>query len=173
MSTADPTRSPPGTEVLWAYTHVPRCLSADPEVLKHQARTIEDVLERHAPGFRDLVINRLVESPDGLAGADGNLVGGAINGGTTKIYQELIFRPVTGLGRAETPIGGLYLASAGAHPGGGVHGGPGSNAAKAALLHSGARGALRSLLIRLALRAMYSARDRGVLPPPVTELPAG
>jgi len=44
-----------------------------------------------------------------------------------------VFRPIPGLGRAETPIRGLYLASASAHPGGGVHGACGSNAARACL----------------------------------------
>lgn len=173
MTTADPTRSPRGTEVLWAYTHLPRVLRGDADVLRRQVQTIEDELERHAPGFRDLVVNRVVESPEGLYDADGNLVGGAINGGTTKIYQELIFRPVVGLGRPETPVRGLYLASAGAHPGGGVHGGPGGNAAKAALLHNGARGAVRSAAVRLGLRLSYSGPDRGVLPPPVADLPPG
>jgi phytoene dehydrogenase-like protein len=173
MTTADPTRSPRGTEVLWAYTHLPRVLSGDDEVIRRQVEAIEDELERHAPGFRDLVVNRLVETPGGLFDADGNLVGGAINGGTTKIYQELIFRPVVGLGRAETPIRGLYLASAGAHPGGGVHGGPGGNAAKAALLHNSARGTLRAAAVRLGLRLTYAGPDRGVLPPSVRDLPAG
>jgi len=73
---------------------------------------------------------------------------------------------------AETPIRNLYLASAGAHPGGGVHGGPGGNAAKAAL-HAGARGALRSAAVRFALRLMYSGPDRGVLPASVAGLPKG
>ena len=59
----------------------------------------------------------------------------AINGGTSQLHQELIFRPVPGLGRAETQIKNLYLGSASAHPGGGVHGAPGMNAARAALAH--------------------------------------
>ncbi|WP_199516664.1 phytoene desaturase family protein [Nucisporomicrobium flavum] len=171
MTTADPTRSPRGTEVLWAYTHLPRNLARDQAAVRRQAQTVEDLLERHAPGFRDLVSRRLVQSPSVLSGADGNLVGGAISGGTTKLFQELIFRPVTGLGRAETPIRNLYLASAGAHPGGGVHGGPGGNAARAALLHAGFRGSVRSAGVRLALRTMYSGADRGVLPPPAPTTP--
>jgi len=68
-----------------------------------------------------------------MEGADANLVGGAITGGTAQLHQQLVFRPVPGLGRPETPVRGLYLASSSAHPGGGVHGACGSNAARAAL----------------------------------------
>jgi phytoene dehydrogenase-like protein len=67
--------------------------------------------------------------------ADQNLVGGDISGGTAQLHQQLVFRPTIGLARPETPIRRLYLASASAHPGGGVHGAPGANAARAALLH--------------------------------------
>jgi phytoene dehydrogenase-like protein len=49
------------------------------------------------------------------------------------VHQQLVFRPSPGLGRPETPIKGLYLASASAHPGGGVHGACGANAARAAM----------------------------------------
>ncbi len=75
-------------------------------------------------------------TPPTLEAANSNLVGGAINSGTAQIHQQLVFRPVPGLGRPETPIRGLYLAGASAHPGGGVHGAAGANAAHAALLHS-------------------------------------
>ena len=66
---------------------------------------------------------------------DANLIGGSLNGGTAALDQQLIFRPIPGAGRAATPIGGLYLASASAHPGGSVHGACGMNAARAALAH--------------------------------------
>ena len=66
---------------------------------------------------------------------DANLQGGAINGGTAQLQQQLVLRPVPGLGRAETPVKRLYLGSASAHPGGGVHGAPGNNAARAAIAH--------------------------------------
>jgi predicted enzyme related to lactoylglutathione lyase len=51
----------------------------------------------------------------------------------------LLFRPIPGLGRPETPIRGLYLASASAHPGGGVHGACGANAARVAIAHDRVR----------------------------------
>jgi phytoene dehydrogenase-like protein len=74
-------------------------------------------------------------SPPELEAADQNLVLGDIGGGTAQLHQQLVFRPILGLGRAETPVKGLYLASASAHPGGGVHGACGANAARAALFH--------------------------------------
>jgi phytoene dehydrogenase-like protein len=76
-----------------------------------------------------------VLGPRELEAHNANLVGGAIDGGTANLDQQLIFRPVPGLGRAETPIAGLLLGSSSAHPGGGVHGAPGRNAARAALFH--------------------------------------
>ena len=58
---------------------------------------------------------------------------GSMHGGTAQLHQQAIFRPVPGLGRPETPVRRLYLASASAHPGGGVTGAPGHNAAHAFL----------------------------------------
>ena len=133
MTTADPSRSPAGTESLWAYTHLPfRTRWSDAEVRDHAAR-MEEVLEEHAPGFGRLVVGRHVAGPGDLAEADPSLVGGALGGGTAAAYQQLFLRPIPGLGRADTPVDRLFLASASAHPGGGVHGGPGHNAARAAL----------------------------------------
>ncbi len=140
MTTADPTRSPAGTESMWAYTHVPRQLARDAAAMAKQAERMEEVVEEHAPGFRDLVVARTVQTPDDLQRLDPSLVRGAVNGGTAQLHNQLVFRPWLGLARAETPVDRLYLASASAHPGGGVHGSCGSNAARAALLRAGARG---------------------------------
>jgi phytoene dehydrogenase-like protein len=91
-----------------------------------------------------------VQSPDDLEDHDANLVGGAINGGTSALHQQLFLRPTPGLGRAETPVEGLYLAGASAHPGGGVHGAPGWNAARAALGSQGRLGPVHRALARTA-----------------------
>lgn len=143
MTTADPSRSPAGTESLWAYTHVPRAVRGDAgdgitgrwddSEQERFADRIEQQLERFAPGFRERIVDRIVQAPGQLQDHDANLVGGAINGGTTALHQQLVFRPTPGLGRPETPVTGLYLASSSAHPGGGVHGACGANAARAAL----------------------------------------
>lgn len=146
MTTADPTRSPVGTESAWAYTHVPQGLDWSPAVTAGFTEKIENKLEELAPGFTDSIVGRDVQRPPDLEAADANLVGGATNGGTARIHQQLIFRPTTGLGRPETPITGLFLAGASAHPGGGVHGAPGWNAALSALRSAGRTGGLRRRL---------------------------
>jgi phytoene dehydrogenase-like protein len=132
-TTADPTRSPAGTESTWAYTHLSRQGPLDPDTIAEHVARVERTVEDYAPGFRDLVVGRFIQGPFDLEAADASLDSGAINGGTSALHQLLIFRPTPGLGRPETPIEGLYLASASAHPGGGVHGAPGWNAARAAL----------------------------------------
>jgi phytoene dehydrogenase-like protein len=128
----DPTRSPPGTDTAWAYTHVPRELHADWHAY---ADRIEARVEALAPGFRDLIRARHVLGPGDFEARDRNLDRGSMHGGTAQLHQQAVFRPTPGLGRPETPVGRLYLASASAHPGGGVHGGPGAAAARAALWH--------------------------------------
>ncbi|HUR75345.1 MAG TPA: NAD(P)/FAD-dependent oxidoreductase [Sporichthya sp.] len=138
MSTADPTRSPAGTEAAWGYTHVPARPGgisgwADPDLRKRVLEGIERRMEEYAPGFGDLVTGRHVAFPNDLEAADANLAEGAINAGTSGLHQQLVLRPLPSLGRPETHIRGLYLASASAHPGGGVHGACGANAAHAAL----------------------------------------
>ncbi|WRZ89358.1 NAD(P)/FAD-dependent oxidoreductase [Streptomyces sp. NBC_01007] len=159
MTTTDPSRSPQGTESAWAYTHVPHRVrgdagndgltgSWDAREQETMADRVEAQVERCAPGFRGLIRARRVLAPPTLQSMDANLHGGAINGGTTALHQQFVLRPTPGTGRPETPVAGLYLASASAHPGGGVHGAPGANAARAALRRRRA-GALSSLQSRL------------------------
>jgi phytoene dehydrogenase-like protein len=146
MTTCDDTRSPAGTEAVWAYAHVPQVTARDAgeegirgvwdrDDCERFADRMQARLEKLAPGFGSRVLARRVLGPREFEERDQNLVGGAINGGTSQLQQELVLRPVPGLARAETPVRGLYLGSASAHPGGGVHGGPGANAARAALAH--------------------------------------
>lgn len=150
MTGADPSRAPHGAESVWAYTHVPQVVRSDAggegisgawthDDVEKMADRMQRRIEGYAPGFGDRVVARRTLGPHQMQSRDENLVNGAINGGTSALHQELIFRPVPGLGRAETPVKGLYLGSASAHPGGGVHGACGSNAARAALAHARVR----------------------------------
>jgi phytoene dehydrogenase-like protein len=147
MTTSDPTRSPAGTESLWAYTHVPQQVTRDAgeggvrgvwdrDDCERFADRMQQRIEERAPGFSSRIMARRILGPREMEERNANLVGGSINGGSAQIHQQLFFRPVAGAGRAETPIKNLYLGSASAHPGGGVHGAPGMNAARAAIAHS-------------------------------------
>ena len=135
MTTTDPSRSPAGTESMWAYTHVPQGGTWDASSAERFADRIQARMEELAPGFGDRVLARRVLGPHELEARNANLIGGGVNGGTAQLHQQLVFRPVPGLGRAETPVRGVYLGSAAAHPGGGVHGACGMNAARAAIAH--------------------------------------
>ena len=109
------------------------------------ADRMQSRITERAPDFESRILSRRIIGPHEMESRDANLVGGALNGGTANLQQQLVFRPVSGqLGRAETGIAGLYLASASAHPGGGVHGACGMNAARAALAHHRVR-AVRTL----------------------------
>ena len=155
MTTSDPSRSPTGTESAWAYTHVPEGVQLTSAMVDEHVGRVEDMIEKHAPGFGELILARRVLAPADLEAMEANLVGGAVNGGTANIHQQLIFRPVPGLGRPETLIDGLYLAGSSAHPGGGVHGAPGANAARAALRRVGVTGKLRRRVIDSAYARIY------------------
>jgi phytoene dehydrogenase-like protein len=155
MTTADPSRSPAGTESAWAYTHLPQGVPMAAPAVARQVKRVEAMIEARAPGFIDTIQARRVLAPRDLERLDANLTDGAVAGGTASIHQQLIFRPVPGLGRPETPVDGIYLASASAHPGGGVHGAPGSNAALAALHRTSWTGGLRRRLLDAAQRRIY------------------
>lgn len=158
MTTTDPTRSPAGTESAWAYTHLPRRDRWAPDDVAAHVERMEAAVERAAPGFRVSELARHVQSPADLEAANANLVGGAINGGSAALHQQLFFRPTPGFGRAETPLPGLYLAGASAHPGGGVHGAAGWNAARAALGGAGRFGGARRRLARTAWERLLRER---------------
>lgn len=160
MTTADPTRSPAGTESVWAYTHLPRRLAGDHDALRLQVKRMEAAVEQVAPGFAARVRARQVQSPGDLEAADASLSLGALNAGTAALHQQLVLRPTRGLGRPETPVTSLYLAGASAHPGGGVHGACGWNAALAALRHRGPLGVVRRSMVRTAWTRVL--RDPGV-----------
>jgi len=139
-SVLDPTRMPAGKEVCWSYAHVPRGVAVD---AGRFADRMELQVERLAPGFRDLIRGRSVAGPPELEGADANLVGGMIGGGTIALHQMLVFRPLPQLSPSRTPVAGLFLGSDATHPGGGVHGACGANAARSAVRYLATTGRFR------------------------------
>jgi phytoene dehydrogenase-like protein len=131
---ADPSRAPAGCHTLWAYSRVPPQL--DGTWAKHTeafADRVEERIEGLAPGFRSLIRARAIFAPPDLEALDENLVGGDLGGGSARLPQLLFCRPAFPYFRHRTPVRGLYLASASCHPGAGVHGACGFNAARRAL----------------------------------------
>ncbi|HLJ92438.1 MAG TPA: NAD(P)/FAD-dependent oxidoreductase [Gemmataceae bacterium] len=134
QSMLDPSRAPPGCHTLWAYSHVPSYLEGGWQKYREAfADQIEQRVERLAPGFRSRILARAIHSPADLERMDENLVGGDLGGGSAQLDQQLFFRPAFPFFRYRTPVPGLYLCSASAHPGAGVHGACGFNAARVAL----------------------------------------
>jgi phytoene dehydrogenase-like protein len=136
QSVADPSRAPAGAHTLWVETHVPPVprptgswASARDGFLDVVMRRLED----HAPGLGGRVVGTAVRTPEDLEDENPNLVGGDLGAGSTALDQQLVFRPVPGWFRYRTPVKGLYLCSASAHPGGGVHGMAGHNCARRVL----------------------------------------
>ncbi|MGH8309421.1 MAG: phytoene desaturase family protein, partial [Steroidobacteraceae bacterium] len=93
------------------------------------ADVVIDTVTQHAPNFRSSIVGRSVLTPLDLETRFG-LVGGDIFHGALGLDQLWAARPVLGYGDYRTPVQGLYLCGAGAHPGGGVTGLPGANAAR-------------------------------------------
>ena len=122
----DPTRAPGGHQTLWAYCHVPN--GSDVDV----SERITAQIERFAPGFRDLVLDRHVITGAEFERYDPSYVGGDISAGWHGGTQ-LVLRPWPALDPYRTPIDGVFLCSASTPPGGGVHGMCGVHAAASAL----------------------------------------
>jgi phytoene dehydrogenase-like protein len=123
---ADPDRAPGDATTLWAYCHVPN--GSDLDV----SDSIETQIERFAPGWRDLVIERRVRTARDVEAHNPNYVGGDIQAGAATLRQILL-RPVAAWNPYKTPLRGVYLCSSSTPPGGGVHGMCGENAATMAL----------------------------------------
>jgi phytoene dehydrogenase-like protein len=124
---ADPSRiDAQGRRPLWTYAHVPAGSTLD------LAGTITEVIERFAPGFRDLVVGvRSVPAAD-LSAHNANLVGGDIGVGGNNMASALA-GPTPRWNPWSTPISRAYLCSSAAPPGGGVHGMAGFYAARTVL----------------------------------------
>jgi len=135
-STVDPALAPPGQHVASLFCQhfaptLPDGRTWDDE-RELAADCIIDTVTAHAPNFRSSIIARQIHSPRDLEAKFG-LVDGDIFHGRMSIDQLWGARPVLGHGDYRAPISGLYMCGAGTHPGGGVTGAPGHNAARAIL----------------------------------------
>jgi phytoene dehydrogenase-like protein len=134
-SSADSSLAPPGRHIMTCFVqYVPYRLregtwDGNRELLGD--RVVKKIAE-YAPNVPNAIVARQVLTPLDLERTYG-LTEGNIFHGELNLEQLLFMRPVAGWSQYRTPIRGLYLCGAGAHPGGGVTGAPGHNAAKQAL----------------------------------------
>lgn len=132
-STLDDSLAPPGQHVASLFCqhfapHPPNGRSWDDE-REAAANTVIDMVNRHAPNFRAGILGKMVLTPTDLEHRFG-LVDGDIFHGALTLDQLGPARPVLGHGDYRAPIKGLYMCGSGTHPGGGVTGLPGHNAAR-------------------------------------------
>jgi phytoene dehydrogenase-like protein len=128
----DPSLAPAGRHVLSAYVqHAPyRLKSGDWDARRDELGDIVlRTLEEYAPGLSRLVLARQVLTPLDLE-REWGLTGGHPMHAEMALHQIFTMRPLLGLARYRAPLPGLYLCGAGTHPGGGVTGAPGQNAAR-------------------------------------------
>ncbi|WP_211841572.1 phytoene desaturase family protein [Rudaeicoccus suwonensis] len=122
----DTTRAPAGKATLWAYTHVPFGSPLD------RSEAMTAMIERLAPGFRDLILAQTSTTASDFATVSDNFAGGDFAVGAVTLRQ-LLRRPVLSPTPWRTPVDGWYLASSAASPGPSVHGLAGWHAASTAL----------------------------------------
>ncbi|EAQ96027.1 phytoene desaturase family protein [Congregibacter litoralis] len=132
----DDSLAPPGQHVMSLFCqhfrrHLPDEQSWD-EIKEQVADEIINVVTQYAPNFRDAIVGRQINSPLDID-RKLNMLGGDIFHGKLSLNQIFSLRPVGGYADHRMPVKGVYLCGSGAHPGGGVSGLPGKNAAKAIL----------------------------------------
>jgi phytoene dehydrogenase-like protein len=132
-STVDDTLAPPGQHVMSLF-----CQHFNPQApagktwddcREQAADAIIDTVNQYAPNFKASILGRMILSPLDLERKFG-LIGGDIFHGALSLDQLFSARPVLGYGDYRSPIQGLYMCGSGTHPGGGVTGVPGHNAAR-------------------------------------------
>jgi phytoene dehydrogenase-like protein len=129
----DPTMTPPGKHFVSCFVQYcpPQIEGRDWTDADRDGfgRTVIDQIDSYAPGFRDLVLHMEVRTPRELE-AEVGLTEGNIFQGELTFDQILFNRPVPGYAQYRSPVRGLYMCGSSTHPGGGVMGAPGRNAAK-------------------------------------------
>jgi phytoene dehydrogenase-like protein len=132
-STLDETLAPPGQHVASLFCqHVAPQLPNGESWDAHRdtvADLMIDTVNAYAPNFKAAVLGRQINSPLDLERTFG-LIGGDIFHGALSLDQMFSARPMLGYGNYRGPLHGLYMCGAGTHPGGGVTGAPGHNAAR-------------------------------------------
>ncbi|HVS77886.1 MAG TPA: NAD(P)/FAD-dependent oxidoreductase [Steroidobacteraceae bacterium] len=132
----DPTMAPAGKHYMSVFVqYCPYRLAEGEWNDARRARfadTVIDAIARHSPDFRDLILHAEIRTPWDIEREVGLTEGNIFQGELT--FDQLLFnRPIPGFAQYRSPIRGLYLCGSSTHPGGGVMGAPGANAAAAIL----------------------------------------
>ena len=128
----DPSLAPPGHHIMGIFIqYAPYTLNGLTwdDIREPYGDHVLNLIAEYAPNIRSIVVHRQVLSPLDLERRFG-ITGGNIFHGEMSLDQMFVMRPVAGWARYRMPVGGLYLCGSGAHPGGGVMGAPGYNAAR-------------------------------------------
>jgi len=131
-TTLDPTMAPPGQHFMSCFVQYcpPKVAGRDWTDADRDAfgKTVIDQIAEYSPGFRDLILHAEIRTPRELE-AEVGLTEGNIFQGELTFDQILFNRPVPGYAQYRSPVAGLYMCGSSTHPGGGVMGAPGRNAA--------------------------------------------
>jgi len=136
-SVVDPTVAPPGKHVMSCFVqYAPYDIKEGPEYWPERREAfgdaVIDTLAEYIPDIREIILHRQVLSPWDIEQEYG-LTEGNIFHGELSLEQLAFLRPVAGWSRYKTPVKNLWLASSGAHPGGGIMAAPGALCARAML----------------------------------------
>jgi phytoene dehydrogenase-like protein len=128
----DPTLAPEGNHIMGIFLQYAPYTLREGDWDQHRepfAERVIGLIEEYCPNIRSIILERQVLTPLDLERRFG-ITGGNIFHGEMSLDQMFVMRPLAGWARYRTPIRGLYLCGSGAHPGGGVMGAPGHNAAR-------------------------------------------
>jgi len=159
----DPTLAPPGKHFMSVFVQYvpPRLADGEWSDEKRDAfgRTVINQIAEYSPNFKDLIVHAEVRTPRELENEVGLTEGNIFHGELT--FDQLLFnRPVPGYAQYRAPVEGMYMCGSSTHPGGGVMGAPGFNAARELLRDMGKRHPSRIVATRDA-----AARNADVTAP--------
>jgi phytoene dehydrogenase-like protein len=132
----DPTMAPDGKHYMSVFVQYCPYKLAEGEWTQDKRRafgdTVIDAIARHSPDFKDLILHAEIRTPWDIENEVGLSEGNIFQGELT--FDQLLFnRPVPGYAQYRAPVRGMYMCGSSTHPGGGVMGAPGANAANAIL----------------------------------------
>jgi len=129
----DPTMAPAGKHMMTVFVqYAPPTLATGPWTEKDKrefGKTVVDAIAQYSPDFKDLILHAEIRTPDDIE-KEAGLTQGNIFHGELTLDQLLFNRPIPGYAQYRSPIPGFYMCGSSTHPGGGVMGAPGANAAR-------------------------------------------